>query len=82
MIKLNPNAFSVLVWHKNDVEGKHQHIITNGSTAERALSEFSRYLVRPWSMRSFTPSHVVQLHGPNGFICDLPNLETEQCIHE
>ena len=68
------NAYRVIVWHNDDINGTHQSIKATGHTPEQALSEFSKYLQRPEWMRSFTPNHKVQLHGPNGLLFDLPAI--------
>jgi hypothetical protein len=67
-------AYRVIVWHNDAVNGTHQSTKASGPTAEAALLEFSQYLQRPEWMRSFTPKHKVQLHGPDGFMFDIPAI--------
>ena len=64
----NLSSFRVIVWHRDDVNGAHQSILVSGATERGALSDLSKYLTRPWIARSFTPRHLVQLHGPSGLI--------------
>jgi hypothetical protein len=39
------------------------------------MIDFAKYLQRPVWCRSFTNKNKIQLHGPDGLICDLPALE-------
>jgi hypothetical protein len=39
------------------------------------MLEFAKYLQRPAHCRSFTHKNRVQLHGPDGLICELPMVE-------
>ena len=64
-------AFRVIVWHNDAVNGTHPATLATGGTERNALAEFNKYLERPWHMRSFTPAHKVQLHGPNGLKMEL-----------
>lgn len=64
--------FAVIVWHRDDVRGVHQSILCTGLTAAQALEGFAKYLERPAQFRSFTDKNRVQLHGPDGLMCDLP----------
>lgn len=72
---MKTEQFAIIVWHKDDVNGTHQRIIVRGHTAEQVMLEFAKYLQRPVHFRSFTNKNKIQLHGPNGLICDLPSLE-------
>lgn len=62
--------YRVIVWHNDCVNGTHQATIASGKTAARALLDFSAYLQRP--VRSFNDRNLVQLVGPDGWLCDLP----------
>lgn len=64
----NLSSFRVIVWHRDDVNGAHQSTLVSGATERGALSDLAKYLTRPWIARSFTPRHLVQLHGPSGLI--------------
>jgi hypothetical protein len=72
---MQTEQFAIIVWHSDDVNGTHQRIIARGHTADRVMLDFSKYLQRPLWCRSFTNKNKVQLHGPDGLICDLPALE-------
>ena len=72
---MQTEQFAVIVWHNDDVRGTHQRVLARGRTADRALTIFAKYLQRPVWCRSFTSKNRVQLHGPDGLICDLPALE-------
>lgn len=65
-------AYKVLVWHRDDVNGVHHSIKGTGATPEQALKEFAKYLERPKQFRSFTDKNLVQLHGPDGLMFELP----------
>jgi hypothetical protein len=67
-------AYKVIVWHSDCVNGTHQSIKGTGATPEQALKEFTKYLERPQHCRSFTPQNLVQLHGPEGLMFDLPAI--------
>jgi len=67
--------FAVIVWHNNDINGTHQRVIARGYSATSAMLDFAKYLQRPQWCRSFTHKNKVQLHGPDGLICDLPMIE-------
>ena len=67
-------AYKVLVWHNDCVNGTHHSIKATGATAEQALKEFAKYLQRPEHCRSFTSKNLVQLHGPDGLMFDIPAL--------
>ena len=71
-------AFRVIVWHRDDVRGVHQSTIATGATPAQALKEFGEYLLRPAQYRSFTAKNRVQLHGPDGLMCELPQVEEVQ----
>lgn len=67
-------AYKVLVWHRDDVNGVHHSIKGTGATPEQALKEFAKYLERPEQFRSFTSRNLVQLHGPDGLMFEIPSL--------
>ena len=67
-------AYKVLVWHRDDVNGVHHSIKGTGATPEQALKEFTKYLERPAQFRSFTDKNLVQLHGPDGLMFEIPSL--------
>jgi hypothetical protein len=67
-------AYRVLVWHRDDVNGVHHSIKGTGATPEQALKEFAKYLERPEQFRSFTSRNLVQLHGPDGLMFEIPSL--------
>ncbi len=67
-------AYKVLVWHRDDVSGVHHSIKGTGATPEQALKEFAKYLERPEQFRSFTSRNLVQLHGPDGLMFEIPSL--------
>ena len=69
---MKKEQFAVIVWHRDDLNGTHQRTIATGFTAAQALTEFAKYLERPAQFRSFTDRNRVQLHGPDGLICELP----------
>lgn len=67
-------AYKVIVWHNDCINGTHHSIKSTGATPEQALKEFTKYLERPEQFRSFTSKNLVQLHGPQGLIFDIPAL--------
>lgn len=67
-------AFKIIVWHNDDVNGVHQRILCRAASAEKVLTEFMEYLQRPEWMRSFTEKNRVQLHGPHGLMAELPAI--------
>lgn len=68
------SAYKVLVWHRDDVNGVHHSIKGTGATPEQALKEFAKYLERPEKFRSFNSKNLVQLHGPDGLMFEIPSL--------
>ena len=72
---MKTEQFAVIVWHNNDISGTHQRIIARGYTAAGVMLDFAKYLQRPAHCRSFTAKNRVQLHGPDGLICELPAIE-------
>jgi hypothetical protein len=72
---MKKEQFAVIVWHRDDVRGTHQRTIATGFTAAQALTEFAKYLDRPAQHRSFTDKNRIQLHGPDGLMCELPAIE-------
>ena len=72
---MQTEQFAVIVWHSDDINGTHQRVLIRARTAARVMLEFAKYLERPSHCRSFTNKNRVQLHGPDGLICDLPMVE-------
>jgi hypothetical protein len=72
---MQTEQFAIIVWHSDDINGTHQRVITRGHTAASTMMGFAKYLQRPAHCRSFTNKNRVQLHGPEGLICDLPAIE-------
>lgn len=68
------SAYRVLVWHRDDANGVHHSIKGTGATPEQALREFAKYLERPVHCRSFTDKNLVQLHGPDGLMFEIPAI--------
>lgn len=73
-MRSNPFAYKIVVWHNNCTQGTHNRILCSASTADKALKELSQYLQRPAQYRSFSDKNLVQLHGPDGLICDIPAI--------
>ena len=73
-MRSNPFAYKIVVWHNDCTQGTHNRILCSASTADKALKEFSKYLQRPEHCRSFTSKNLVQLHGPDGLMFDIPAL--------
>ena len=72
---MKTEPFAIIVWHNNDIHGTHQRTLARGYTAAAVMLDFAKYLQRPEWCRSFTAKNKVQLHGPDGLICDLPAIE-------
>jgi hypothetical protein len=63
--------YSIIIWHRDDINGVHQSVLTSAKTSGKVLRDFAKYMQRPQSMRSFTPANLVQLHGPDGLLFDI-----------
>lgn len=63
--------YSIIVWHRDDINGVHQSVLTSAKTLGKVLRDFAKYMNRPQSMRSFTAKNLVQLHGPDGLMFDI-----------
>ena len=74
MARTNPFAYKIIVWHNDSIRGTHNRIMFTASTPDKALKELSVYLQRPAQYRSFTDKNLVQLHGPDGLICNIPAI--------
>lgn len=72
---MKTERFAVIVWHNDDINGTHQRTLIRGYSATSVALDFAKYLQRPEWCRSFTDKNKVQLHGPDGLICDLPMIE-------
>jgi hypothetical protein len=72
---MQTEQFAIIVWHNDDINGTHHRVLTRGHTADRVMLDFAKYLQRPAHCRSFTHKNRVQLHGPDGLICELPMVE-------
>jgi hypothetical protein len=73
-MRKDPFAYKIIVWHNTCTHGTHNRILFSASTPEKALKELSKYLERPAQYRSFTDKNLVQLHGPDGLICNIPAI--------
>lgn len=63
--------YSVIVWHQNDVHGKHQQVLTSAKTLGKALRDFNKIMAFPASTRSFKEGALIQVHGPLGHLFDV-----------
>jgi hypothetical protein len=71
---MKTEQFAIIVWHNDNISGTHQRTLTRGHSAAGVMLDFAKYLQRPEWCRSFTAKNKIQLHGPDGLICELPMI--------
>lgn len=65
------DAYKIIVWHNNAVEGTHQRVLCSGKTLKGVTSEFNRYIQRPARYRSFNQHNKIQLVLPDDTRMDI-----------
>jgi hypothetical protein len=68
-------SYSIIVWHRDDINGLHQTVLVSAITLGKVLRDFDKYMQRPPAMRSFNAVNIVQLHGPNGLMFDIKQID-------
>jgi hypothetical protein len=68
-------SYSIIVWHRDDINGLHQTVLVSAITLGKTLRDFNKYMQRPPAMRSFSAVNLVQLHGPNGLMFDIKQID-------
>jgi len=56
-------GYSIVVWHKDDCNGLHNRVLLNAKTRQKALRDFTRYMERPESMRSFNHLNRISIYS-------------------
>jgi hypothetical protein len=67
------NNYSIIIWHNNDLHGKHQSILLSARTLPKLMRDFELYMKRPATCRSFNKNNLVQLFDKGGHYHDIIN---------
>jgi hypothetical protein len=67
------NNYSIIIWHNNDLHGKHQSILLSARTLPKLMRDFELYMKLPAKFRSFNDNNLVQLFDKDGHYHDIIN---------
>ena len=54
--------YSIVVWHKDDLNGHHNRVLMSAKTLAKLGRDFRDYMDRPVTARSFDARNLVQVY--------------------